>query len=86
MQVSEPVKKERVKIITDIQKEITAEFKSRYMNKILYVLAENSNNSYTFGHSKEYLDVMIDGVYKHNEIYKVFIYETGDVLKGKVID
>ena len=86
MQVSEPVKKERVKIITDIQKEITAEFKSRYMNKILYVLAENSNNSYTFCHSKEYLDVMIDGVYKHNEIYKVFIYETGDVLKGKVID
>ena len=56
------------------------------MNKILYVLAENSNNSYTFGHSKEYLDVMIDGVYKHNEIYKVFIYETSDVLKGKVID
>lgn len=54
---------ERTKKLIETQKQITKEIAGRYKNKTLNVLFEYQKNGFTFGTSREYLQVKAKGSY-----------------------
>ena len=84
--VDERIKKERVKSVIETQKPIYLAFNQQFLNKEVLVLAETNHNGKTYGHSKEYLSIEIDGVYEPNNFYNVKINSiSNDKIIGEVI-
>ena len=60
-QISEEIKKERVKKLLELSKELETEYMSSFINKNLEVLIENNKDNIIEGHSTNYLLVKANG-------------------------
>ena len=73
-------------LVIETQKPISLAFNQQFLNKEVLVLAETNHNGKTYGHSKEYLSIEIDGVYEPNNFYNVKINSiSNDKIIGEVI-
>ena len=81
-QLSQEIKKKRVKILNNNSLELEESYYKRFLGKKLEVIIEEKNADYSFGYTSNYIKVMVKGQLKENNIYKVRITE---VLGNKVI-
>lgn len=88
-QVDDKIKKERVKKILDISKNLEIEYMNKFINQDVLVLPETYKNGYIYGHTTNYLNVKIKSDEKIKEIIKVKIikidypYCIGEVIESK---
>ena len=64
-QVDPKVKKERVRILLELSKELWDRYVEKFINKEIEVLIEKNDGVSSFGHTNNYIDVKID-----NKLYK----------------
>ncbi len=82
-QVSEVVKKERVKRLIALSSELEKEYMDKFIGKTLDVLVEKCEDNKSIGYSDNYLRVIIDREYDVNTIQKVKIIKRIDTnLEG----
>ena len=82
-QVSEVVKKERVKRLIALSSELEKEYMDKFIGKTLDVLVEKCEDNKSIGYSDNYLRVIIDHEYDVNTIQKVKIIKRIDTnLEG----
>lgn len=86
-QVSEDVKKQRVKMVMELDRMVAQPYYDSFVGKAVEVLVERSHDGYSFGHSREYVEVKIKGQYTNNQIVRVKISKcTGRLLYGEVYE
>lgn len=87
-QITNEEKKKRVHRVQELEKKISKEFRSEFLNKIVHVLAENKKEEYFEGFSDEYIRVTIKGEnVKRGHLYSVIVEEvTDEGLIGRVIE
>lgn len=69
-QVKEEVKKERVKKLMALSKELEEEYYHKFKGQMMDVLIETNENSYSIGHTSNYLLVKIDELLDIGSIYE----------------
>lgn len=74
------VKKERVKELLELSRELENNFYKNFYNKTLPVLIEEEKEGFYFGHTPNFIRVKVKGSYKTNEIYDVLLNEDNIVL------
>lgn len=72
-QIDERVKKERVRKIIDISKDLEIEYMNKFVGKEMYILPETIKNGYLYGHTTNYLNVKVKSDKKLNNLIKVKI-------------
>ncbi len=72
-QVEEKVKKIRVKELINLSKKLENDYFNKFINQSLDVLIEKIKDSYSYGHTSNYLYLKIKENLKINEIYNVRI-------------
>lgn len=77
-QIDPKIKKKRATICADINEELYDKYKESYLDKEVTVLFEKDEDGYTFGHSSEYLPVLVKGEYPRSTFVKVKISELKD--------
>lgn len=82
-QLDQTIKKQRVKTVQDIQTKISHDFYSQFINRTVDVLIEKNENNQSFGYSKQYFYVTINGLYKVGSIIKVKIVSIDDNIVGE---
>ena len=87
-QVDEKIKKERVRKVLEISKELELNYMSKFINKELEVLIETCENNIITGHTTNYICVKANGDESMiNTIQKVLIKEIDyPVVKGVITD
>lgn len=87
-QITNEEKKKRVHRVQELEKKISKEFRSEFLNKIVHVLAENKKEEYFEGFSDEYIRVTIKGEnVKRGHLYSAIVEEvTDEGLIGRVIE
>ena len=71
-QISEPVKKERVRKILELSKELELDYMNKHINKELEILVEKYENGIIFGHTSNYIGIKAKGTEEDiNKIIKV---------------
>lgn len=65
------IKKDRVKIVSNISDEMNLDYLNSFIGKDVEVIIEKYEDGYSFGHSSEYIPVMINREIKRNEFIKV---------------
>ncbi len=86
-QISEEVKKERVKRLIELSNELEKNYLDKFINKTLNVLIEKSENGVSVGYTDNYLRVEIPNKIKTNSIVEVIIKErNNNHLIGEVKD
>ena len=74
-QIDPKIKKNRAAICAEINEELYDKYKESYLDKEVTVLFEKNEDGYTFGHSSEYLPVLVNGEYPRSTFVKVKISE-----------
>ena len=74
-QIDPKIKKNRAAICAEINEELYDKYKESYLDKEVTVLFEKNEDGYTFGHSSEYLPVLVKGEYPRSTFVKVKISE-----------
>lgn len=74
-QIDPKIKKNRAAICAEINEELYDKYKESYLGKEVTVLFEKDEDGYTFGHSSEYLPVLVKGEYPRSTFVKVKISE-----------
>ena len=74
-QIDPKIKKNRAAICAEINEELYDKYKESYLDKEVTVLFEKNEDGYTFGHSSEYLPVLVKGEYPRSTFVKVEISE-----------
>ena len=74
-QVNGSIKKERTKILSDINKQLNKQYIDKYQNKKLEVLVEEFDGEYYIGHSENYIKCYIKDQCELNEFAQVKIIE-----------
>lgn len=69
--VSDSEKKKRSQELLALSKELERKYMSQFLNKRVEVLIENSGDSYSSGHTSNYLHVKVEKKLKQNTFYKV---------------
>ena len=83
-QVNGIIKKERVKKLLELSKELEYSYMKKFLNKKIEVLIEENTDGYSYGHSGNYLNIKVDGTYKKGDIILVNTYKIEDTyLCGK---
>ena len=77
-QIDPKIKKKRAAICAEINEELYDKYKESYLDKEVTVLFEKNEDGYTFGHSSEYLPVLVKGEYPRSTFVKVKISELKD--------
>lgn len=77
-QIDPKIKKKRAAICAEINEELYDKYKESYLDKEVTVLFEKDEDGYTFGHSSEYLPVLVKGEYPRSTFVKVEISELKD--------
>ena len=77
-QIDPKIKKSRAAICAEINEELYDKYKESYLDKEVTVLFEKDEDGYTFGHSSEYLPVLVKGEYPRSTFVKVKISELKD--------
>lgn len=85
-QVSEQTKKERVKKLLTLSKNLEREYLEKFVGKVVSVLIETSGDI-SVGHTGNYLMVKVRGEIPHNEIVNVMIDKVNDnYLEGTLYE
>ena len=71
----------RYSILKKLKDKLELEYKTKFLNRRLYMLAEEKNNSYTIGYTENYIRVMVKKNLKLGEAFKV---EVSDIKRDKV--
>jgi threonylcarbamoyladenosine tRNA methylthiotransferase MtaB len=80
------VKKSRASSCANISEELYDKYKEDYLDKEVTVLFEKFENGYSFGHSSEYLPILVKGEYPRSSFRKVKITELKDhQLYGEIL-
>jgi len=86
-QIDEKIKKERAKTLLILSRELEIAYMNSFLNKELEVLVEVNKESYSVGHTTNYLQVKINGIIEHNTFVKAKItsvdypYCIGEIVK-----
>lgn len=85
-QIPESVKKERVKILTNLSQELEKKYLDKYINQIVEVLIETNKENISIGHTANYLKVKIFNNIKPNTLIKVKIKKCDKLeLIGEIV-
>lgn len=85
-QVSEQTKKERVKELLALSKNLEREYLEKFVGKVVSVLIETSGDI-SVGHTGNYLMVKVRGEIPHNEIVNIMIDKVNDnYLEGTLYE
>lgn len=76
--IDERVKKERLKKISEYEKQFTLAYHQSFINKDVEVLVEKTDENYSYGYTKEYIYVQIEGIYSIGDIIKANIKYVSD--------
>lgn len=68
-------RKERSRRLIKVSEELEKEYMKKFIGKKLEVLIERSFDDYSIGHTSNYLQVKVDGIYNHEEIIEVEVLE-----------
>ncbi len=77
-QIDPKIKKARVNTCTQISEELYDSYKQSFMNKDVVVLFEKVEDGYSFGHTSEYLPILVKGDYPKSSFKVVEIKEFKD--------
>ena len=72
------IKKQRVRTVMDMEKDISLTFKKSFIGKKVRVLIERNDGNCSYGYSKEYIYVKIPGIYDAGKMLDVMIQEAED--------
>ena len=67
------IKKDYVKRLIELSKELEIEYASKVIGKELEILVEQTKDDFSYGHTSNYLNVKVKGTLPHNELIKVKI-------------
>ena len=67
------IKKDYVKRLIALSKELEIEYASKFIGKELEILVEQTKDDFSYGHTSNYLNVKVKGKLPHNELIKVKI-------------
>ena len=67
------IKKDYVKRLIELSKELEIEYASKFIGKELEILVEQTKDGFSYGHTSNYLNVKVKGDLPHNELVKVKI-------------
>ena len=67
------IKKDYVKRLIALSKELEIEYASKFIGKELEILVEQTKDDFSYGHTSNYLNVKVKGNLSHNELIKVKI-------------
>ena len=85
--ISEEIKKERVKKLVSLSNELEINYLKKYIDCFVEVLIEQSGDSYSIGHTDNYLKVRINRNIPSNTLVKVKINNLNNlVLEGEVYE
>ena len=76
------IKKQRVRTVMDMEKDISLTFKKSFIGKKVRVLIERNDGNCSYGYSKEYIYVKIPGIYDAGKMLDVMIQEAKDEVIG----
>jgi len=81
-QLDKKIKKERVRIATDVANDMAYGFKKSQVGKTVEVLFEKEKGGYSIGHSGNYLEIAVKGKFDKNSIYNVRITGVDSNVSG----
>lgn len=86
-QITNEEKKRRVHIVQALENEISREYRNKFLNKTIQVLAENKKENFFEGFSDEYIRVMMKGdMIERGHLYYVIVEKvTNEGLIGRVL-
>jgi len=67
------IKKDYVKRLIELSKELEIEYASKFIGKELEILVEQTKDEFSYGHTSNYLNVKVKGNLPHNELINVKI-------------
>ena len=89
-QIPESVKHERVRILSEISREIRAGILDKKIaeGKAVDVLFESSRDGYAYGHTDDFIEVKVKTAKKLHGLFRsvALISHDGDVCEGKIIE
>lgn len=86
-QIDEQIKKERAHKLLALSKELEIEYMEKFLNKNVEVLFERNDGHISIGHTTNYLQIKVEGVYDSGEFKKVVLEKIEyPYIIGKVID
>ena len=86
-QIPGDIKKKRAKQVAKLQASISEDIMASYLGKTVKVLIETWRDGFSFGHSKEYLPILVMGKYESGRMLEVKITKVKDGrMIAEVID
>ena len=70
------VRKDRSRRLVKLSEELEKEYMEKFIGKNLEVLIEKSVDGYSIGHTSNYLQVKVDGIYNQEDIINVLITDS----------
>ncbi len=85
--VDENIKHLRSKTLINLSNELTYHFNKGYIGKTVNILVEGSSKTNSYGHTGDYLKVVVNKELKHNTFNEVYIKEINeDYVIGEIIN
>jgi len=91
-QIDGNIKKERARKLIELSTELEKKYMEKFKNKEIDVLIEKSKDGYSYGHTSNYLHIMLKGDYRSEEIVPVMITDINypyciskELVKEKVL-
>ena len=85
-QIPDDIKKERVKRLIDLGKELEIEYLDSFIGKVVPVLIEKKEDNYSIGHTDNYLNVLVMDKVSSNKIVNVKITKRCELnLEGYIV-
>ena len=72
-QINDRQKKEHTRKLLELSKQLEINYMEKFINKTLPVLIERYKDSYSYGHTTNYLEVLINSKLEPSKIYNVEI-------------
>ena len=86
-QVSEEIKKDRVKRLVNLSNELEQKYLEKFIGDIVEVLIETNKEGYSYGHTTNYLKVKINEILPSNSLVNVKIIKRNNLeLEGVVYE
>ena len=84
--IDNKIKKERLHIVADVQKDITKEFNKSFIGKNVKVLIEKNKDGYSYGYTKQYIYTKVKGIHEIGTVKDVKIIDVDDeVIADEII-
>ena len=74
-QINDNEKKKHTRILLDLSKHLEINYMKQFINRTLPVLIERYKDNYSYGHTTNYLEVIINSKLEPSKIYNVEIKE-----------